>query len=221
MSNRKKAEKIILEYLNEISPDNAAVKAYKEKFKKMNNKEFHSFMEELRNGKRKLVLIQPPMSDKRISVKNNMRVAKKLGHDFHQRLWIGPTSKQPKYLTPVKYMVMDLPVRRTAQVLVKKISAPSTASVVDKISGQVTGKSKGAAITYPELQVLAGLGLENSILELIKYRGGDQGGLRGIMGMAEKFGEVRLSSLRHFTTGVVSKKTVQDYLIAAYIRNNL
>ena len=219
--NRKKAEKTILSFLNKISPNNKATKAYKEKFKNMSDSEFKKFMEELRDGKRKLVLMQPPMSDNRISIENNIKVAEELGFDFHQRLWIGPTDTEPRHLTPIKYLVMDLPVRRTAQLLVKKISAPSTINVVDKLSGQVTGKSKGAAISYPELLVLAGMGLDKSIEELIKFRGGDQGGLRGFLAMADKFGTIRQDSIQMFSTEVASKKTVRDMLIAAYIRNNL
>lgn len=219
--NRKKAEEIILTYLGKISPGNKTIDAYKEKFKKMNNSEFQKFMEDLRDGKVRLVMIQPPMSEKKITIENNLKVAKELGFKFHKRLWIGPTRTEPKYLTPVSYMVMDLPVRRMAQTLSKKISAPSNINVVDRISGQVTGKSKGASITYPELLILAGMGMDKSVEELIKYRGGDQGGLRGLLGMADKFGTIRLDRLEMFSTEVNSKKTVRDMLVGAYIRNNL
>ncbi|MNE78369.1 hypothetical protein D3C80_1747700 [compost metagenome] len=65
-------------------------------------------------------------------------------------------------------------VRRQAQMLTKKSSIPENARHVDEMSGQVTGKSKGSKISFPELQAQLAQGLESTLIEEIKVRGGDR-----------------------------------------------
>jgi len=219
--SRKKAEDIIIKYINKIYPNGKAVEAYKEKFKKMSDKEFKKFMEELRDGKRELVVIAPPYGKSKLSTEKNISIAKELGYTFHQHLWIGPTKTLPKYKTPVKYLVLELPYKRAAQTLTKKISVPSTSRIVDTLTGQPAGSSKGAAVTYPELMVLSGMGLDKSIEELIKYRGGDKGGYQAFLGMADANGIIRQESIKLFATDVSSKTSLKHYLQAALLRNNL
>ncbi|MOA25835.1 hypothetical protein D3C78_1465840 [compost metagenome] len=65
-------------------------------------------------------------------------------------------------------------VRRQAQTLTKKSSIPENARHVDELSGQVTGKSKGSKISFPEVQSQLAQGLEQTLIEEIKVRGGDR-----------------------------------------------
>jgi hypothetical protein len=108
------------------------------------------------------------------TLERNIAVAKKLGHDFFQRLWIGEHDGIPTHLTPVKYMVIDMPLRRASQMLVKKLSVQESDKTSDILSGQPTGEARrGAKISFPELQVMTAMGLDKSVTELFKYRGGD------------------------------------------------
>ena len=86
--SRKKTEEFIIKYIDKIYPGGATTKAYKEKFSKMSDKQFKTFMEELRDGKRELVMIAPPGDKQRLSLERNIKIGKELGHDFYQRLWM-------------------------------------------------------------------------------------------------------------------------------------
>jgi hypothetical protein len=116
---------------------------------------------------------------------------------------------------------MDLPVRRASQLLIKKISVPDDSRTVDALTGQPTGESKGAKLSYPELQVCAAMGLDNSMVELMKYRGGDNKGLIAFNAMLSRYGRVNLKSVEPYASGVESTKTLKTFLTSMMLRSTL
>lgn len=218
--NRKAAQDFILKYIEKITPKSGNRQFYENRFSQMNDKEFDQFMSDLESGKQKLFLTEPNFKDT-ITVENNLEIAKELGHDFFQQLWIKGKKGFPDHLTPIKYMVVDLPVRRASQILTKKISVPKNQKVIDALTGQPTGESKGAKISYPELQVLAAMGMESSLVELMKYRGGDNKGHVAYNAMLSKYGRANLDSLKNYSSGVESTTTLKTFLTAAHLKNTL
>lgn len=221
MNNRSAAEKYILEFCKDIEPTGYNVEIYKKVFKRMSDKEFEEYMIGIRDGKKYLVLFKPMYKAEGISVENNLAISEKYGVKFFERLIISENKDIPEHTTPIEYLVLELPYRRQSQTLDKKISLPDDNRVIDTLSYQPTGPSKGAKISYPELQVLIGMGLDNSISELIKYRGGDKGGFNAYNAMMNRHGSVNLKTLSSFATGVESTKTLKAYLLAAHINNTI
>lgn len=219
---RKATEDLILKYIDRIVTGKTNTELYKELFKSMSDKEFDQFMQDLRDGKRTLSIIVPN-GDKRyqVDINNNIKLAKELGYDFFQRLVVGETDGLPAYTTTNKYMILKLPVRRAAQLLQKKISIPENARTINVLTGQVTGKSKGSKLTNPELQLLISLGLDKSIQELLKIRGGDQGSQRAMDNYLVNQGAATQAQINQYESGVVSKKTLKAYFTAMHIKNNL
>lgn len=222
-NKRRETEAFILKYITKILPSSKSVEIYKALFKQMNDKAFDRWMCDLRDGKNGLVIICPNFRNKHISVENNLKIGRELGHEFFQRLHIGPRGNNPGYLTPIKYLIVDLPARRAAQSLIKKISISDSNKGVDKLSGQLvnTKDTKSARLTHPELQLLVSMGLDATLLELMKYRGGDIGGFRAMNLMISKYGHANLGVLNQYTTGVESTKTLSSYLRAMHLKNNL
>ncbi len=218
---RQATETFILKHLKEIAPGSQTADFYKARFEKMSDQEFDAFMKRLESGEEFLVLHAPNFAKSGITVENNIRVGRKLGHEFFKRIWIGPKQNEPAYLTPVKYIVVDLPVRRASQLLIKKIRIPQHNKTIDTLSGQPTGDSKGAKISYPELQFLASMGLDSSITELIKYRGGDLKGHSAMSAMMNRYGEANLKTLSNYSSGVESTKTLKTFLTGMHLKSNL
>jgi len=208
MKNRNKAEKFILEYILKIAGEENH-KLYKDRFKSMNNKEFDNFMLDLEKGKIKLSIIAPNNSNVKLDAEKNMKIAKSLGYDFFQHIKINNMGTE--YITPNKYMVLNIPVRRAAQLLTKKISIPTDDKAIDLTTGQVTGRSKASKITMPELQLLTSMGLKDSVVELMKIRGGDLGAKNAMTKLLLKQGSVSQKVLNNYATGVVSTKTMKAY----------
>jgi hypothetical protein len=130
-AERKAAEEFILHYIDEILPGSGNVQIYKDLFATMSDENFDAFMKAIDKGETNLALVAPNLSSPTLSVERNHRIAKELGHSFYQRIWIEGTGDNPTYLTPIPYMVVKLPLRRQAQLLVKKISIPADNNSVD------------------------------------------------------------------------------------------
>lgn len=219
--DRKNTEAFILKYIEKIAPGGENQELYKNLFKGMSNKEFDDFMVNLRDDKQTLSIIVPNGSNIDISVDNNIKVGKELGRSFFQHLNFSGDNETPPYKTPNKYLVFKLPVKRAAQLLSKKISIPENSKSFDLTTGQVTGKSRSSKITAPEIQMLTGMGLKDSVKELLKYRGGDMGSLYALNNALYKQGHVDHKTLDYYSTGVVSTKTLDSYFKASHIKSTL
>jgi hypothetical protein len=222
MSNRKQTEDYILEYVTKIAPGGENTIIYQGLFKSMSEEDFKIFMEKIETGENTLALISPNFGKTGITVANNLEVAKELKHPFFERILIeSDDDDTPTYLTPIPYLVIDVPLRRQAQLLVKKISIPEDNKVVDNLTGQPTGRSKGSRISLPELQVMASMGLDKTLEEFIKYRGGDTKGFNAMNTSIQNNGAVVMDSIKHLAGGVESTKTLRTYLLGMMLENTL
>lgn len=219
MSNRKKATDELLKYVDKILPDGRNKDIYSEQLSKLSNRQFESYMEKLRDGEEVLFLIYPNFSKKKISVERNIKIAKELGHSFFHKLFLTDPETGVTYLTPVEYLVVDLPVRRQAQLLSKKASIPKDNARVDELTGQSASDNVGG-LSFPELQVLHSQGLDTVIEELAKFRGGDEVAFREMNNRILKQGNVALDSI-NTNSRVKSTDTLSSILKAMHLDNNL
>lgn len=216
--NRAAAEKEILYWINEMIPGSENTKLYKAKFAAMDDVAFEQFIDDLAEGKQQLAIVTPNFADKQIDTGRNLEIAERLGHKFFQRIQMPAKDGMPAYITPVEYMVVDMPLRRQAQILDKKISIPEDNNSVDNFTGQVTGASKGSRMSYPEVQVLAALGLENSLTEFLKYRGGDERGFNAMNTVIGRTGGVSQDAIEPYAGTVRSTHTLKIFLTAMHLR---
>jgi len=221
MGNRKDAENIILNYIDKMVPGGENKQLYVDMFSKMDNKAFDAFMLALKERKVKLQVIVPNGSSIKVDVNRNIKIAKELGHEFIQQLDVASDGDTPAYRTPVKYLVYKLPVRRASQLLSKKISIPTDSNHIDSLTGQVANTSASSKITYPEIQVLAGSKLNRTLLEFMKYRGGDIGAQNALDNILYKQGTVTQDQLEEYSTGVESTKTLKNFLRAMHIKSTI
>lgn len=220
-NNRKAAEAFILKWVEELLPGSDNAKMYKELFANMSDNQFDTFMANIESGKTRLAIIAPNLSPQKLSVDRNLKIAEQLGHEFFQRLWLTSPHLDAPYLTPIKYLVMQMPLRRQAQLLTKKISIAEDNKSVDDFSGQPTGKSQGSKLSYPELQILAALGLDKSITEMIKFRGGDTKAFDAQNRQISETGGTSQKSIEHLGTNVKSTETLSIYLKCMHLDNTL
>lgn len=222
MPKIKETKQFIIDCIDDILPGSENTQLYKDKFSKMSDKEFDEYVKRLESGEEELFIIEPNLhSEVTLNIRRNFKLAEKLGHKFHQRIWFHGDKDTPTYLSPIPYLVIDLPLRRQAQLLEKKISLPEDNKSVDDLTGQPTGKSKGSKISFPETQVIAAMGLDASLTELLKFRGGDLKGFNAMNTMIARTGGVSLKAIESFTSGVESTKTLGVLLTSMHLQNNL
>lgn len=215
MPNRQAAQNLIIENIGKLTgPTNVAL--YKKKFDAMSDEDFDIFMKDLKDRKQRLCVIDPNFGKERLTTKKCIEVARGLGKSLFQQVWVSAEPGKPAYLTPNTYMITMMPLRRQAQLLSKKVSIPEDNNSVDDFTGQPTGKSKGSKISYPETQVLASFGLNQTITELLKYRGGDERGFAAMNTMIDRTGSVNLKSIEPYASGVKSTQTMKSMLTSMH-----
>lgn len=221
MFNRKAAENFIFTYIDKILPDGKNKALYQTKFKNMSDEDFTKWMENLRNGVEILSLIAPNGGKVKLDVERNLNIAKEIGHEFFQRYWSRTPDGKGWYLSNDKYLVIDCTIRRQAQILAKKISYAKDNKTIDDISGQPTGHSKGSKVSFPELQMLVANGLDNSLIEFFKYRGGDENGFIAMQTLISRTGGASLNALRPYAGTVKSKESLYSMLVSMHLNNTL
>lgn len=219
--NRKAAQDHILANIEALLPGSKNTEMYKQLFDSMDDKEFDSFMLRLDKGEINLAVVAPNLQEPKLSIERNLALAEKLGHKFFERIWIDGGKDVPAYLSPIPYLIVQLPLRRQAQILVKKKSIPEHNNSIDNLTGQPTGESKGSKISYPETQVMAALDLPKSSLELLKFRGGDVKGFAAMNAMISRTGGASLDSLMKLGTQVKSTTTMHTLLMCMHLQNTL
>lgn len=225
MSKRKETEKFLLDEISGISTSSKGSKIlrdfFTDFFKSLNDKEFDNYMKDLKSGKTTLSIIVPNNGDIKVETDNNIKRAKKLGFDFFQHITVPNQQGMPPYTTPQKMMLLMLPIKRPVQLLSKGIAIPEDDKSIDLTTGQVTGKSRATKITYPEVQILAGLGLKKSVKELMKHRGGDLGATNAMNNILYRQGSVDANTIEQYSTGVESLETLKSYWLASHIKSTL
>lgn len=219
--NRAGAEAFILKYIEKILPGGGNGTIYKNLFANMDDEEFDAFMMKIKKGETRLAIIAPNLAKVKLSTERNLDIAEELQHNFFEHIWIDRGDETPRYLSGKKYLIVDLPLRRQAQLLVKKISIPKSNRTVDDLTGQPTGESKGSKVSYPEVQILAALGLTESLTEMLKYRGGDVKGYDAMSTSISKTGGVSMKSIAKLGTVVKSTQTLATFLMSMHLESTL
>jgi virion structural protein len=221
MSKRSEVTNFIADAIDKILPDGFNKKQILDFLNQKTDKEFEEYLINLKSGKERLTIIAPNGREIKLDLERNFKVAKEYNIDFFKRIWFDTPDGKGRYLSEDKYMVVKLPVRRQAQLLVKKISIPEDNKSIDALTGQPAGKSKGSRISYPEVQMLAAMGLNNTLSEFMKYRGGDIKGFNAMNTMIQRTGGVSLRAIEPYAGKVKSTETLSSYLTAMHLQNNL
>lgn len=212
--NRAAAQAWIIKAIGETSNEDNS-KIWADRLSAMSDAQFAQFMQGLKAKTTRLAVVIPNLGNTKTSTQRNLDFGKRYKVPHFQHLsMVGADGT--RYVTPEKYPVLLLPFRRQAQLLVKKISIPEDNRSVDDMTGQPTGKSKGSKISYPELQILAARDLSFSVLELIKYRGGDEKGFNATNRFIGQTGHASQAAVEPFSGGVKSTQTLKTILTSMH-----
>jgi hypothetical protein len=221
MGNRKAFTDYVIKYMDRILPGAECIQLFKSQLEAMTDEQFESYVTDLEQGKQNLHLTIPNGGKHQISIERNFEVAKEVGVEFFQQLRLTDPVTKAVYLTPKKYLVVDLVVRRQAQLLVKKQSIPEDNLHVDQLTDQPTGVSKGAKISFPELQILGAQEMDVALHELISIRGGNRKAYNLMRRTIIESGSVRQAHLANTGTRAKAIDVMGILLNGMHLHNNI
>ena len=208
--NRAKVEELIL---------GSNYERYKALFKSMNDAQFETYMKELRAGKRKLTFLAPNMKVV-LKLENLMKAAENIGAELFTRLTFKDPATGITYTPDDKHMVLELPIRRTRQYLHHGTSVADSDTRIEAMTGQVTKPDQASKFSFPEMQLLYGRGMNKTIIEFMKIRGGDINAYANFKQQLEETGNFSQESLDP-TTITRSVKVASLILKCMFLDNNL
>lgn len=218
---RADAEKLVLQWMDDIDPSGDNTRRWINKFKSMNDDTLKQFVDSLRAGQDYISVVSPNFTNSKVGIENNFKVAKKYGVKMFQRIWTTDPVTGRRYLSNDEYPVFHLPVRRQIQMAKEKFSYAHNNDKTDSLTGQPTGESEGGSISYPEVLVLYSRGLSKSVEELIWARGGNRGAFKQMNKKIRESGSCTLRELEPHSTGIKSTKILSTYMKAIHISNTI
>jgi hypothetical protein len=171
-AKRKKVEDYIIQHMNNMDRSKANGKRYREMFDSMSDAQFHEWMLSIKD-KKNVLAVYVPATKVHVTMEDLLAEAKRLGIELFTNFKMWDEATQSYFITPNKYIMLELPIRRMSQFLDHKLSVAEGDSHIDLLTGQVSREDKAGSITKVEVQALYARGLTEVIRELVKFRGGD------------------------------------------------
>lgn len=221
MTPREKATEWALEYVTKIDPTGINTKINREFLEALTDQQFDELMEKYFNDEERIPITAPNFGKTNLNVKRNLAIGKELGHDFYQQIvYHSDDPETPSYVGQPKFLVMDMPWRRTSQLLQEGISVAKHNNSIDQRTGAVTGASAASKLSGPEQNVLYAMNMVKTIEELGSARGGDAGRWQALEASFQRTGQAKLEDLEYFSTGPESFRSFSSLLTAMHIANN-
>lgn len=220
-ANRKEAIAVAKEWLDDIDLSGRSTQFFLEQVEKLSDEELEAWVLKLEAEQDYISVIMQFNDTKSITYENNIKVAKKRGVPIFQRFWYTDPSTGQEVLCPEVRPVYLLPVKRQIETIEYKISYSSSNMKIDAHTGQVIGDDQASRISYPELMIVYSKQLNWSLVEFMKYRGGDVKGRVEFNNLLRTTGDVAMENLLRTKTTVKSSETLQIYFLAMHWQTNI
>jgi hypothetical protein len=217
---RKRIQDLILKVMKILDESMYNYNIYEEFFRNMSDEEFSSWLKTLKGSRDcKVTLLVPPMKVN-ISTTACFKVAKLLGVEFMERLRLWDPIGKRYCLTPEKYFIFKLPVRRLKQYLMDGLSVPDDDKKLNPLTDQVVGPSKGSAISFPQAQMISEKGLTTTLHELMSIRGGDLEAYSRLKAEIEETGTSDTGVMKG-TRGTKAAQSLRSFFTAMHLSSNV
>jgi hypothetical protein len=217
---RQKVQAYILDVITMQDPSKYNTKVYQDFFDGLNDQQFHDWMTALKNDPHaKITLLVPPFTVV-IDIESSIKTAEYLGVQVMERLRLWDPVGQRYCLTPERYFILKLPVRRLKQYGLDGLSVPDSDKRLNPLTDQVVKPDKGSAISFPQAQMIAEKGLTTTLKEMMTIRGGDLQAYSRLTSEIEETGDSD-TSVAVGTAGVKSVQTLRSFLNAMHLDSNL
>lgn len=228
--NKKAFIESIRKDLNAIDPGNKSIDIIVKSIENMSAAQFEDYIARLRNGildnpdlnkpRELIAIVIPDLTHTKITVRKNIDLIEKWGWNVMQKAWlVDPVTKQ-RYLTNRPYVALELPVVRQSQTLEHKMAIAKSDTLLDSRTGSSAKTVAGSALSGPEVQALLSQGREAAVMEMMKFRGGDDRAYREMSRAQMETGRFSMKAYNE-PTRAKSSDAVNIYLKASHLDNNV
>jgi len=220
MANRKQIEKFIIDEIFKLTKDVNDTHRYTALFKSLSNKEFEELMLKFKNGDILNIIVPIDVQKSKISLENNLKLAKAHGEPMVSYTVYGSSDTEPNRMSLNKNLKYILPIRRARQTLDKGVSVSADSKHIDQSTGQVTGTSRSSRISNTEANILDSMELLNATKEFIQYRG-DAETSNLLITSIKKYGVASNEVIDRYAERTRSSETFKVYLNAMHLNIDL
>lgn len=223
---RQKIEALIDGVLTRIDPSGVNAKKYRNMFQTMNDAQFTKWItaflkDDLANIR--LDIEEFGDANRKLKYENIEAAAKFLKVPIFEHVYIPHVSSDKNRPVRTKYPVMVgyLNLKRTQQFVTKKTGVALTDTNRDEMTGAARGESKGGTQTGIENELLAGVGANKVLSELVGARGDNLAEYDNMLMSISETGKVNLEDIK---TGVYDKPTLMRadiYFLAMGIKTDI
>ena len=209
-STRKSMENLIYRVFSAMDPTGKNTEKYKEKFKKMNDKQFESFMVHMFNDHRSFLILEMETYVNEPTMDTLDNAAKELGIDFYETVCFPHMSTDPNkpFTTRFPVPVGFLHCKRLQQMKRKKNSTSTSIESRDVKTGQVVGKDKNSRSSDVENYAMMSYGAREATKEFMSFRSDDLAMKTEAYSSIYKDGYVDMNEL---TNDPMNKKTLNTF----------
>ena len=223
----KDRRKVFMDYLSEIlntlDPSGANSKLYHEKFDKMSDNQFDSYIKRFFEDDKQNFYLEIVEYERDLTMENINACAEMMGVPLYERIAL-------PYLTGDKENVLvsrtEVPTgyiheKRMPQTLMKKSAASIKIDKRNPKTGQVVGEDKNARNSDSEVYSLATLGATQFLRETLGPRSDDMKAKNEMYAEIAKNGYVSLEDLTDSPENKISLNTFDVYFLMQGLRTNM
>lgn len=212
--HRAAFEKKIYNLLDDIDPTGYNTEMWKSRFNKMSDKDIVRLAKQVRDEFATNIGVEIKQFGKRdsdfLSQSKINRIAKKYGVNLRETVMFRHSNKDgAPSISREKLLILIIAGKKLQQMVSKKSSIVYHNDVVNPLTGQVTGASKGASLSNSQSAVLNITGETNTIKEFLGPRADDFSAKQKMMQAIEENGEFTLNELEMSTQ---NKQSIQTYI---------
>lgn len=143
---------------------------YEEVLRSMTDEQFDRMIKAFAEKRDFIPFVSNGFTEPGVSIDNNFKIAPKFGFKFTEKIILTDPSTGLSYESKYEALNMMPNIRRQVQTGESGISVPGSRTVVDDLTGQVTGDSAAMKITNPEINGMKVREQWNSLVEFVAVR---------------------------------------------------
>ena len=223
----KDRRKIFMDYLdsilNTLDPSGANSKLYHEKFDKMSDNQFDSYIKRFFEDDKQNFYLEIVEYERDLTMENINTCAEMMGVPLYERIAMPYLSgdKDNVMVSRAKVPVGYIHEKRMPQTLMKKSAASIKIEKRNPKTGQVVGEDKNARNSDSEVYSLATLGAMNALKEFMSARADDMKAKNEMYAAIAKNGYVSLEELSDDPKDKVALSTFDVYFLMQGLRTNM